>query len=170
MIRMATRADLPAVLEIYNEAILNTTAVYTYQPYTLANREAWLDKKTLMGIPVLIFEQDGNVAGFATYGPFRESAAYQYTVEHSIYVHKDYRRLHIGAQLMEALKNVLNEKGYMTLIGAIDADNDGSCRMHEAMGFQLVGKIERAGYKFGHWLTLNLYQCQLKGPDKPKEE
>ena len=170
LIRLVTYDDLTTILAIYNDAILTTTAIYDYRPHTLSDRKEWLDKKTAAGIPVFVFEQDGHVIGYATYGPFRDFPAYKYSAEHSIYVHKDQRHLRVGTQLMQALMEVLNQKGYMTLIGAIDADNEASCRMHEKMGFQLVGTIEKAGYKFGRWLTLQFYRYELKGPAMPTEE
>lgn len=170
MIRLARRGDLPAVLDIYNEAIVNTTAIYDYRPHTLADREAWYDQKLAAGLPLYVFEENGVVIGYATYGPFRTFPAYKYTVEHSVYVHKDHRGRKIGARLLQTLIETLNEKGYATLIGGIDADNAGSCRMHEKMGFRQVGEITRAGYKFGRWLTLRFYQYDLVGPAMPTEE
>ena len=101
MIRPATEADLQAILDIYNDAVINTTAVYTYKPHTLDMRRRWFNEHREAGLPVFVLEEDGVVAGFATYGNFRPWPAYKYSIEHSIYVHKDFRRRHIATRLME---------------------------------------------------------------------
>ena len=89
---------LPAILEIWNEAILNTTVVYDYQPRTPAMVERWYEERLAANFPILGVESDtGALVGFATYGPFRAFPAYKYTVEHSVYVDKS-RRSHGGGQ------------------------------------------------------------------------
>jgi len=91
MLRPARREDLAAILDIANEAIRTTTAVYSYAPGSMDERIAWFEQKERAGLPVLVCELDGGVAGFATFGPFRPWPAYKYTVEHSLYVHRDRR-------------------------------------------------------------------------------
>jgi len=91
MLRPARREDLAAILDIANEAIRTTTAVYSYAPGSMDERIAWVEQKERAGLPVLVCELDGGVAGFATFGPFRPWPAYKYTVEHSLYVHRDRR-------------------------------------------------------------------------------
>ena len=103
MIRPATEADLQAILDIYNDAVINTTAVYTYTPHTLDMRRQWFNEHREAGLPIFVLEEDGVVAGFATYGNFRPWPAYKYSIEHSIYVHKGFRRRHIATRLMEKL-------------------------------------------------------------------
>ncbi|MDR3641837.1 MAG: GNAT family N-acetyltransferase [Humidesulfovibrio sp.] len=170
MIRAAQREDLPAILEIYNEAIRNTTAVYDYTPHTLAQRAAWYEQKLAAGYPLLACAEDAAVVGFATFGPFRAWAAYKYSVEHSLYVHKDHRRKGIGAALLRELLRLAETGGYATMIAGIDASNQGSRLLHEKFGFTEVGVIKRAGFKFGAWLDLCLYQCLLQGPGQPTED
>ena len=126
MIRPATEADLQAILDIYNDAVINTTAVYTYTPHTLDMRRQWFKEHREAGLPVFVLEEDGVIAGFATYGNFRPWPAYKYSIEHSIYVHKDFRRHHIATRLMEKLLEAANRAGYATMIAGIDADNAAS--------------------------------------------
>ena len=90
MIRQATAADVPTILEIFNDNILHSTAIYMYKEQTLEQRMQWFDGKLKNGEPLFVFEIDGDVAGYATYGAFRAYPAYQYTVEHSVYVHKNH--------------------------------------------------------------------------------
>jgi phosphinothricin acetyltransferase len=170
MIRFAEHGDLTAILEIYNDAILNTTAVYDYKPHTIEDRTAWYDKKASDGFPVLVFEENNLVVGFATFGPFRAWPAYKYTIEHSVYVHKSHREKQIGTALLQELITIANAKGYATMVAGIDASNEGSRLMHEKLGFSQSGTIQKAGYKFGRWLDLVFYQYELKGPDLPIEE
>jgi len=134
MIREANEKDLTDILEIYNEAILNTTAVYDYKVHTLKDREQWYEKKKQDGYPLLVFEENGRVVAFATFGPFREWPAYKYTIEHSLYVHKDYRNKGIGTKLMEEIIKIANEREYATLVAGIDAANKNSIKMHEKIG------------------------------------
>lgn len=170
MIRPARDEDLPAILDIYNEAILNTTAIYDYKPHSLEDRAAWLAGKTAAGLPVLVWEEDGAAAGFATFGPFRPWPAYKYSIEHSIYVHKAMRGRHIGSRLLEMLLRLAEERGYAVMVAGIDADNAVSRAMHEKAGFAHTGTIRKAGYKFGRWLDLVFYQRLLRGPAVPTED
>jgi len=170
MIRYANYNDLAAILDIYNDAILNTTAVYDYKPHTIEDRISWYEKKTHDGFPVWVCEQNNQVVGFATFGPFRAWPAYKYTIEHSVYVHKEYRGKQIGTNLLHELITFANTKGYATLVAGIDDSNEGSKLMHEKFGFTKSGVIEKAGYKFGKWLDLAFYQYQLQGPNAPIDE
>jgi L-amino acid N-acyltransferase YncA len=168
VIRFAQEDDLKGILDIYNDAILNTTAVYDYKPHTLESRREWFEQKRRSNLPVLVYD-DGEIAGFATYGPFRAWPAYKYTIEHSVYVHRLKRNRGIGKALLQELIRLANENEYATIIGAVDSQNTASIRLHEALGFTLCGTIRKAGFKFGRWLDLNLYQLHLKGPKTPVE-
>ncbi|NGM84218.1 N-acetyltransferase [Paenibacillus sp. 7124] len=154
MIKEATEKDLPGILDIYNEAILNTTAVYDYTAHTLDERKEWFNIKKQGGYPLLVYEKDGYVAGFATFGPFRAWPAYKYTIEHSVYVSKDFRNEGIATKLLEEILNIASKREYATLVAGIDAANEISIKLHEKFGFQYCGVIKSAGYKFGKWLDL----------------
>ncbi|WP_152655549.1 GNAT family N-acetyltransferase [Oceanobacillus sp. CFH 90083] len=169
MIREATLKDLADILEIYNDAILHSTAVYTYKPQTLKNRQDWYKQKKDAGYPILVSEQDGKVAGFATFGPFRDWPAYKYTIEHSVYVDKGYRKQGIASSLMKEIIAIAREREYMTMIAGIDAANEKSIAMHEKFGFVHAGTIKNAGFKFNQWRDLAFYQLELGGPEQPIE-
>lgn len=170
MIRKAKREDLLDILNIYNDAILHTTAVYSYKPQTLEMRQLWYEKKVEEGYPILVCEQDNRVVGFATFGPFRAWPAYKYSIEHSVYVDKRYRRQGIATSLMKELIAIAKEEEYMTLIAGIDAVNEKSVAMHKNFGFVYSGTIKKAGFKFNRWLDLAFYQLELNGPKQPIEE
>ena len=170
MIREATPKDLMDILEIYNEAILHTTAVYTYKPQTLESRQNWYDQKKQEGNPILVYELDKKVVGFATFGPFRAWPAYKYSIEHSIYVDRSYRKKGIGTALLKELIAIATQREFKTLIAGIDAQNEKSIDMHKNFGFVYSGTIKKAGFKFNRWLDLAFYQLDLKGPKDPVEE
>jgi len=169
MIREAINNDLMEILEIYNDAILNTTSVYDYNAHTIDDRKKWYEKKKQEGYPILVFEQNNKVIGFATFGPFRAWPAYKYSVEHSIYVHERYRNKGIGTALAKEIIRITNEREFATLVAGIDEANEISVTMHEKLGFKHSGTINKAGYKFGKWLNLAFYQLDLKGPKNPTD-
>lgn len=161
-VRRATLNDLEAIMTIYNHAILHTTAVYTYEPTNIEERRQWLAQKERDGYPVFVYENEGTVLGFATYGPFRNWPAYQYTIEHSIYVSPDARRQGVASQLLKVVIEDATANGYQTIVAGIDDSNEGSLKLHEKMGFNNIGTLEKVGYKFERWLNLAFYQKQLK--------
>lgn len=169
MIRPATLNDLEEILAIYNDAIVNTTAVYSYHAQTLEDRKAWFEQKQADGYPVVVFDVDGHVAGFATFGPFRAWPAYKYSIEHSVYVNTDYRKQGIGRKLLQAIIDLAKAGEYKTLVAGIDAANDKSIWLHEKLGFTHSGTVRNAGYKFERWLDLAFYQLDLDGPETPQE-
>ncbi|MDP4177669.1 MAG: N-acetyltransferase family protein [Bacillota bacterium] len=170
MIRNAEEKDIEDILDIFNYAILNTTAIYEYKIHTLEDRKQWYKEKMQKGYPLLVFEEDNKVVGYATFGSFRAWPAFKYTIEHSVYVHKDYRNRGIGTKLLRELIKTADEKGYATLVAAIDSLNENSIKIHEKIGFKYSGTVTKAGYKFGKWLDLVFYQLELAGPKNPIEE
>jgi phosphinothricin acetyltransferase len=161
MIRKALEKDVPGILEIYNDAILSTTAVYTYDPHSLALMQQWFKDKQEKGFPVFVAELEQKIAGFASYGPFRPWPAYKHTVEHSIYVHKDFRRQGIAQLLLTALIGQAKADRLHTIVAGIDSENTVSIGLHEKLGFRDVGLLTQVGYKFDRWLDLKFMQLIL---------
>jgi L-amino acid N-acyltransferase len=163
--------QLPEILEIFNEAIINTTALYDYKPRTLDMIKQWYTQKVIGNYPVLgAFDEKDSLLGFATYGPFRDRPAYKYTVEHSVYIRTDWRRRGLGTILLKEIIKKAEDQDYHVVIGGIDASNSESIRLHEKEGFEFCGLIRQAGYKFGKWLDLAFYQLILKTPEHPVED
>ena len=161
-IRDAAPRDLPSILAIYNHAIEHTTAVFSYEPHTLQMRREWLEAKRADGYPVLVAERDGSVAGFATYGAFRQWPAYSHTVEHSVYTAPEFRRQGIARSLMNELICQARAAGLHAMIGGVVAENAGSVRLHESLGFTEVAHLREVGWKFGRWLDLKFFELLLE--------
>lgn len=160
-IREAKPEDVPAITVIFNDAILNTTAVYFYDPVNEENRLEWLQIKHKDGWPVFVAEAEGQVLGFSTFGPFRPWPAYLHSVEHSVYVHPDHRGKGIGKHLIPPLLETAKAKNMHTLIAGIDASNAASVRLHGHFGFVQVAHFKQVGFKFGRWLDLLFMQKML---------
>jgi phosphinothricin acetyltransferase len=157
-----------AILAIFNEAILNSTALYDYKPRTPQSMAPWFDAKRNGHFPVIGLEDgDGVLLGFASYGTFRAWPAYKYSVEHSVYVHKDHRGRGLGRTLMQELIAAARRQEVHAMVGGIDAANAGSIALHEQLGFRHVGTLPQVGFKFGRWLDLAFYQLLLDTPAHP---
>jgi L-amino acid N-acyltransferase YncA len=161
IVRDCTEADLPAILAIHNDAILNTTAIWTYAPADLANRRALLAERRAKGFAFLVAADAEAIVGYASFGPFRPYEGYNRTVEHSVYVHKERRGQGIAGLLMPPLIAAATQLGMHAMIGAIEATNVASIRLHEKLGFAAAGRLPEVGYKFGRYLDLVLMQRML---------
>ncbi|HSP98167.1 MAG TPA: GNAT family N-acetyltransferase [Candidatus Dormibacteraeota bacterium] len=155
--------DMPALLAIYNDVIATSTAVYSDLPTTLAERREWWQARRRQGYPVLVARDDSGVVGFATFGDFRSWPGYRHTVEHTVHVRADRRGQGVGSALVRALLPVAAALDKHVMIGAIDAANDGSIRMHERLGFVRAGHLREVGRKFDRWLDLVFLQITLAG-------
>ncbi|QDO97632.1 N-acetyltransferase [Ferrovibrio terrae] len=162
IIRDATVNDAEAIRAIYNDAVLNTTAVFDYTAREPQAQRDWLQMKAGQNLPVLVAEDAGSVLGYASYGPFRPWPAYLYTVENAIYIAPQSRGKGIGAQLLAPLLQIAKDHGLRTMIAGITADNTASLRLHEKLGYSQAGVIREAGWKFERWLDLVFLQRMLQ--------
>jgi phosphinothricin acetyltransferase len=160
-IRDAREEDLPAILDIINDAILHTTARWEETPLTLEDRRAWLDGLRQRGFPVFVAVEDGEVAGFSSYGPFRNGSSYGATVEHSIYIARAFRGRGLSRALMEPLIAHATAGGKHAMIAAIGLPNEASVALHRKLGFVEVGRLPQIGRKKGQWLDLLLMQLTM---------
>ena len=154
-------ADLPAILDIYNDIIQNTTAVFHYNQQTLQMREEWFTQKQKEGFPVFVAEENNDIAGFSTFGQFRAWQAYQYTVENSVYVKAGQRGKGIAKALMQPLIDTAKDMNLHTMIAGITADNEASIALHKQFGFVETARLKEVGYKFDKWLDLIFMQLIL---------
>jgi L-amino acid N-acyltransferase YncA len=163
LIRDATEADLPAILEIYNDAVANTTAIWNETLVDLANRRDWFAARRARGFPVLVADEDGVVKGYASYGDWRAFEGFRHTVEHSVYVHREARGEGIGRLLMRELITRAASNGIHVMIACVEAGNAASIRLHERLGFRLTGTFSEVGIKFGRWLDLACMELRVAG-------
>jgi L-amino acid N-acyltransferase len=157
-----------AILDIFNDAILNSTALYEYKPRTMQTMVNWFETKRAGGFPVIGVENGaGKLLAFGSYGSFRAFPANKYTVEHSVYVQQDHRGQGLGRVVMEQIIAAARQNELHALMGGIDSTNAGSISLHERLGFKHVGTLPQIGFKFGRWLDLALYQLLLETPAHP---
>ncbi len=161
----------PEILAIYNDAILHTTALWEYEPRTMAVMETWFATKRAGNFPVIgaIDETSGALLGFASYGPFRPHPGFKYTVEHSVYLRPESRGRGLGKHLLRAVIARAQEQNFHCLIGAIDSTNAASIRLHLALGFTHCASLKQVGFKFGRWLDAEFYQLLLPTPTAPTD-
>jgi L-amino acid N-acyltransferase YncA len=154
--------DTQAILDIINYNILNSTALYDYNVRTYEQQKAILEEKINKNFPVIVAIEDGKVVGFGMYSEFRFREAYKNTVEHSVYVNKDYHGKGIGKLLLQELIQLAKGQKLHTMIAVIDSENQSSVEFHEKFGFKTVGIIKESGYKFDRWLHSVFMQLILE--------
>lgn len=164
-IRPAVEADLPAIAEIYADAVRHGTASYELDPPSLDEMEKRFAAVTEAGYPYLVAELDGAVAGYAYAGPFRPRPAYRFIVENSVYVAPEAKGRGVGRALMERLIGAVERLGFRQVIAVIgDGSPDSpSVRLHEALGFSHSGRLQGSGFKHGRWLDTVFMQLALNG-------
>lgn len=161
MIRKATEHDLSAIKDIYNYAVLNTTATYDINPRDdkyFANMLSEHTGKYLLAV----YEDNGDIIGYVALSQFSRRDAYDITAELSVYVKADCQNKHIGTQLMEyALSYAQTENRFLTIVSLITSDNEHSIYLHKKFGFEFGGKIKNAGFKFDRMLGVDIYYKNL---------
>ncbi len=167
-IRDANTGDIASIVAIYNDAVLNTTAIWNDNIVDAANRAAWLTERQRAGYPVLVAVDDGQrVLGYASFGDWRAFDGYRHTVEHSVYVDKDCRRAGAGKALMIALIGRARFLGKHVMVAGIEAGNVASIQLHKDLGFEQAGLLKEVGTKFGRWLDLAFLQLTIDSPVAP---
>lgn len=161
VVRDAIESDLPALLAIYNDVLLTSTAIYMDEATTLDERRAWWQARVAAGYPVLVAADASGVTGFASFGDFRPRPGYRFTVEHSVYVRADRRGRGLGRAMMQPLFARAAAMGKHVMVGGVDAENHASLRFHEQLGFEPVAHFREVGFKFGRWLDLVFLQRQV---------
>lgn len=156
-IRTATLNDQPSILEIYNEAILNTTATFDTSPRTIEKQIEWFNNH-MKNHPIFIAEENNTIVGWASLSPYSDRCAYDTTVEVSVYIHHEHRGKKIGSQLLEVVTLSGKELNNHTVISRIASENKSSIHIHEKIGYRLVGEMKEVGFKFGRLLDVTIMQ------------
>ena len=154
-IRVARREDLQQLLDIYNYEVVHGVATLDLQPKSLEEWGRWFDAHNIKNHPLLVAEQAGRVAGYASLSPYRSKEAYRSTVELSIYIGPDVRRQGVATGMMEAiLREARQDPETHTVVSVITDGNEASRKLHEKFGFTYCGAIREVGMKFGRYLDI----------------
>lgn len=170
--RLVERADAEALLAIYNPEVIETTVTFDLVARTLDEQLAWIDAHQVTHQAIVAINEEDDlgepgargerIIGFAGVSPFRERPAYSTTVENSVYVHRGARGRGAGELLLRDLLRVAQESGFHSVIARIVGENAGSIRLHEKLGFTLVGTEIEVGRKHGQWLDVVEYQYVMR--------
>lgn len=164
ILRPATHADLQGILDIYNEAVLNTTATADYELQKMEERVEWFESRKAIDFPIYVAEGEGGlIVGWSSLSPYHARYGYRFTGEVSVYVHADYRGQRVGSLLLPPIIASARELGMHVIVARIDRENKASIRLHERNGFEHVGCIREVFCKFGRWLDVANLQLILDG-------
>lgn len=162
MIRRAEQKDISKLRDIYNHAVINSTATFDLEIKSIENRKKWFLDHTGK-YALLVYEMSGETVGYASLSPFHTRKAFDATVELSIYIDKEYRGHGIGKELMEEIISIAKQDWSIhTIVSVITEGNEISYHLHEMFGFQFCGEVKEAGYKFGRYLGVRYYQLILE--------
>ena len=150
-VRPAIAVDLDEIHRIYNHAILTTTATWDEEPWPMERRRAWWAEHQAPGPeqPVLVAEADGDVVGFAYLTLMSQKSGWRFTRENTIYIDETWRRKGVGRVLLGALLDEAGRLGLRLVVASITSDNEASIALHAQFGFEVVGTLTDAGWKFG---------------------
>jgi L-amino acid N-acyltransferase YncA len=159
-IRMATADDLPAINDIYNYYVLNSTCTYQEEPERLEDRKRWFDRHGEKH-PVIVAIVEGKIVGWGSLSPFHTRSAYRFAVENSVYLDHRFHRRGIGSALLEELISRGQRLGHHTIIAGVDGEQAASLALHKKYGFAEVAHFKQVGFKFGRWLDVIYMQLWL---------
>jgi len=162
LIRKAVREDIQAMLDIYNYEVEYGTATMDIYPRSYEEWEKWFERHNVDNHPLIVAELDGKTVGYVSLSLYRERAAYNSTVELSIYVERSHRCEHIGSALMEEIIRIAKEDPTIHMIvSVINSSNVASIRIHEKFGFKFCGMLHEAAIKFGEYLDISHYELHV---------
>jgi L-amino acid N-acyltransferase len=165
-VRLARLDDAEAIRQIYNAEVTTSTVTFDIAPRTLAEQRSYLAERS--GAHAVIVACDGPaVVGFGALSPWRSKAAYSTSVEDSVYVHPDHQGRGIGRRLLAELVSVATAHGFHALFARIVGGHEASIRLHEALGFEIVGTEREVGRKFGRWLDVVVMELLIQAPTTP---
>ena len=161
-IRPVVPGDIPAVSEIYNHYVLNSTCTFATEPEGPAYWQSWLESHT-GAYPAIVAEEEGRVVGWGALSRWNNRCAYRYSAENSVYVRPDCHRRGIGKALLAELIVLARKHGLQSLVAQIADHQAASETLHAAAGFRKVGCLESIGFKFDRWIDVVIWQLRLEG-------
>lgn len=162
-IRPATPLDAARICAIYNHYVTTTTVSFEEEPVGGQEMAQRIADVGAAGLPWLVLEVDGTVAGYAYATKWRVRPAYRHSVESTVYLDQDYAGRGLGRILYGSLLDALRERGLRVVIGGIAQPNAASAGLHEALGFRKVAHFTEVGRKFGRWVDVGYWELNLAG-------
>jgi L-amino acid N-acyltransferase YncA len=159
-LRAARLDDAEAIRQIYNAEVTTSTVTFDIAPRTLDEQRRYLTERS-GAHAVVVAEDAGEVVGFGALSAWRSKAAYSTSVEDSVYVHRDHQGRGIGKSVLAELVAVATAHGFHAVFARIVGGHEASIRLHEALGFEVVGVEREAGRKFGRWLDVVVMELLL---------
>ena len=160
LIRLATKADVPAINEIANHYILHSTSIFITEPQSLEERVAWFQERSDQ-YPAVVAELEGVVVGWGTLSIHNPRAGYRQSADTSVYVHPDFHRRGLGRAILLELIARARAAGHHALVALCCSETAPSIALHESLGFQRVGELREIGRKFDRWLNVTYLQLLL---------
>ncbi len=153
-------SDAEQIRSIYEPIVVDTAISFELRVPTIPEMRRRIEE-TLEHIPWLVYEQEGNVLGYAYAGSHRARAAYGWSVEFAAYVHVDARGRGVGKELYRSLAAVVRRQGYRNAYAGITLPNDGSVGLHRSLGFRSIGVFPDVGFKHGRWHSVGWWHLPL---------
>jgi phosphinothricin acetyltransferase len=153
-LRAATVEDLPAIVDIYNQAVLRSTATADYVEQTLPARRAWYDERMSQGMPVIVAVESERVLGWGALSRYHARPGYRFTVENSLYVDESARGRGVGRALLGELVEAARRGGFHAVVAVLAGDNDASTALHRRFGFVEMGRLRELITKFDRWIDV----------------
>ncbi len=165
-IRLATKADAPALLKIYAPSVLLASTSFEVELPTVREFESRIDE-TLKRFPWLVYESLGEVVGYAYASPHRARSAYNWSLESTVYVKESHHKKGIARTLCHKLFSLLKGQGAVNVFAGITLPNEASVRLHESLGFVSVAVFRDVGFKLNKWWDVGWWQLQVQRPLEP---
>ena len=160
MIRQAKLSDAGQIADIYNFYVRNTSVTFEEKEVSKGQMRGRIKDK-LEKYVFLVWEEDGQVLGYAYAGEWKGRCAYRQTVESSVYLKKEAAGRGIGTKLCEKLLELLKQKGFHTVLAGIAIPNEASVALHEKLGFVKTGQLKEVGFKGGRYIDVGYWQIGL---------
>jgi len=168
-IRLATPDDSAVLLDIYAPFVMDTVVSFEYETPTVVEFSSRIANITVK-YPWLLCEIDGRIAGYAYASQFSQRAAYDWSVDASVYIHRDYYRKKIGAALYHCLFDLLKLQGFYSVYAVITGANQRSIDFHQSLGFKPAGFYPNVGYKFNQWQDVQWLVLPINDYSKPPQK
>jgi len=161
--RPATNADASALVDIYNHYVTTSTVTFDLDVWTADDMAHKIETVAALGMPFIVAERDGELVGYAYLSTFREKAAYDTTMENTLYLKEQVRGLGIGATMLDELCRLGAIAGVREVVAVIADTPDAvpSIRLHDKAGFTRVGEMDKVGRKFDEWIGIVMMQKSL---------